>query len=136
MESAIRDLVWQRARSCCEYCRLHQSHSPFRTFHIDHIRARKHGGTDDPVNLALACDRCSFHKGYDLAGIDDATGQVALLFNPRSQSWDDHFQFDGPRIVGLTPTGRATVRVCNMNSARRIRLRAALIATGEFPPTT
>ena len=30
---------------------------PFRTFHIDRIRSRKHGGNDDASNLALACER-------------------------------------------------------------------------------
>jgi hypothetical protein len=31
---------------------------PFLTFQIEHIIARKHGGSDDPSNLALARDRC------------------------------------------------------------------------------
>jgi hypothetical protein len=115
--------VWQRAGSCCEYCQLRQSDSPFRTFHIDHIRPRKHGGGDDVTNLALACDRCSLHKGYNLTGIDEETGQIVPLFDPRAQTWDDHFRFEGVRIIGLTPTGRATVRVCRMNSPRRLRLR-------------
>jgi len=128
MDSAVRALVWQRAGSCCEYCRLRQSDAPFRTFHIDHIRPRKHGGSDDPSNLALACDRCSLYKGYDLSGIDDETGQIVPLFNPRTQAWDEHFRLQDVRIIGLTPTGRATVRVCQMNSPRRLRLRAELQA--------
>ncbi len=131
MESAVRALVWQWAASRCEYCRLRQSDAPFRTFHIDHIRARKHGGSDDPTNLALACDRCSLCKGYDLMGIDDETDQVAPLFNPRTQDWDEHFQLQGVRINGLTPNGRATVRVCQMNSPRRLRLRAELQVAGR-----
>jgi hypothetical protein len=45
MDSAVRALVWQRAGDRCEYCHLHQSDSPFRTFHIDHIVPRKHQGT-------------------------------------------------------------------------------------------
>src|SRR5438132_1660091 len=52
MDTALRNLVWQRAESRCEYCGLSQSDSPFRTFHIDHIRARKHGGDDAASNLA------------------------------------------------------------------------------------
>ena len=126
MYSAVRELVWRRAASCCEFCRLRQSDTPFRTFHIDHIRPRKHGGSDDPINLALACDRCSLCKGYDLTGIDDETDQVTPLFNPRIQNWDEHFQLQGARIYGLTPTGRTTVRVCQMNSPRRLRLRTEL----------
>src|SRR5439155_16688151 len=115
----------------CEYCRLLQSDSPFRTFHIDHIRARKHGGIDDPSNLALACDRCSLHKGYNLTGIDPETEQIAPLFNPRTQAWKDHFRSDAARIAGITATGRATVAVCEMNSARRLRLRSELQTSEE-----
>jgi hypothetical protein len=126
MESAVRELVWQRAASCCEYCRLRQVDSPFRTFHIDHIIPRKHSGGDDPSNLALACDRCSLYKGSDLSGIDDKTGQIVPLFNPRIQAWAEHFRLDNDRVVGLTPAGRATVRVCQMNSPRRMRLRAEI----------
>ena len=116
MERAVRALVWRRAENRCEYCRLAQHDSPFRTFHIDHIIPRKHGGSDAPGNLALACDRCSLHKGSNLAGIDDRTVRVVPLFHPRAQAWEEHFRGDSARIVGLTPAGRATVRVCNMNS--------------------
>ena len=62
----------------------------------------------------------------NLTGVDDETGQIAPLFNPRAQAWDDHFRFEGMRIIGMTPVGRATVRVCVMNSPRRLRLRAEL----------
>ena len=118
--------MWERAGSRCEYCRLRQSDTPFRTFHIDHIRPRKHGGSDDASSLALACDRCSLHKGSNLTGVDAETGQIASLFNPRAQAWEDHFRFEGQGIIGITPTDRATVQVCEMNSPRRLRLRAEL----------
>jgi hypothetical protein len=103
MDNAVRLLVRQRAESCCEYCRLRQSDTPFRTFHIDHIRPRKHGGSDDASNLALACDRCSLHKGYNLTGIDNETNEIIPLFNPRSQTWDDHFRYEGVRIIRNHP---------------------------------
>ena len=57
MDAATRQLVRQRASNCCEYCRLPQATQPFVTFHIDHIIARQHGGTDNPDNLCLACQR-------------------------------------------------------------------------------
>jgi 5-methylcytosine-specific restriction endonuclease McrA len=56
LDAATRALVWRRASDRCEYCGLRQIDSPFRTFHIDHIIARKHGGSDRPSNLVLACD--------------------------------------------------------------------------------
>jgi len=35
-------------------------------------------------------------------------------------------------IVGLTPTGRATARLLNMNTSRLVRLRQELVEQGEF----
>jgi 5-methylcytosine-specific restriction endonuclease McrA len=108
MDAATRALVWARAGDRCEYCRVHQDHVEV-SHHIEHIVARKHGGPDDPSNVCVACERCNLFKGSDLTGIDSATGQVERLFNPRTQAWADHFELRGPLIVGLTPTGRATV---------------------------
>jgi len=132
MDAATRDLVRVRAGNRCEYCLIHQDHVEL-IHHVEHIVARKHGGSDDPSNLALACERCNLFKGSDLTGIDPATGQVERLFHPRSQEWAVHFQLRGPMIVGLTPTGRATVRVLSMNAGQRLQLRAALIAAGRYP---
>jgi len=126
MDATVRDLVRRRAGDRCEYCRLKQEHLPFSTFHIEHIIPRKHGGSDDPSNLALACDRCNAYKGSNLTGIDPDTGALIPLFSPRVHAWDDHFVLSDVTIVGLTAMGRTTVRVLNMNDARRIRLRAML----------
>jgi HNH endonuclease len=132
MESIVRDLVRRRAENRCEYCRLKQEHLPFATFHVEHIIPRKHGGDDDPSNLALACDRCNVHKGTNLVGIDPDTGAIVSLFNPRMHTWDDHFVLSDVIIVGLTAMGRTTVRVLNMNDARRVRLRATLARYEQF----
>jgi 5-methylcytosine-specific restriction endonuclease McrA len=126
MESTVRDLVRRRAGDRCEYCQLKQEHLPFATFHVEHIIPRKHGGDDNPSNLALACDRCNVHKGTNLSGIDPDTGVIVPLFNPRVHAWDDHFVLSDVTIIGLTAMGRTTVRVLNMNDARRVRLRATL----------
>jgi hypothetical protein len=132
MDAPTRALLWARAGGRCEYCRVHQDHVEL-SHHIEHIVARKHGGADDLSNLCVACGRCNLFKGSDLTGIDPATGQVERLFNPRTQAWVDHFKLRGPLIVGLTPTGRATVRVLSMNAGQRLQLRAALIAHGLYP---
>ncbi len=39
-----------------------------------------------------------------------------------------HFMLRGSDVVGLTPTGRATVALLQMNTARRLERRAELIA--------
>lgn len=55
------------------------------------------------------------------------------LFNPRQDSWERHFTIDvSGHIIGLTPTGRATVRLLNMNGIPQLNLRQILIAGGEF----
>jgi hypothetical protein len=132
MDAATRELVRRRAGNRCEYCLLRQEHSPL-TFQIEHITARQHGGPDDPDNLALACDRRNLHKGPNLSSIDSETGQVVLLFHPRRDRWPEHFAFRGARLVGITAIGRATVRLLAMNDARRLELRAELLARGELP---
>ena len=131
MDAATRDLVRQRASDRCEYCRLHQEHSGLR-HHTEHIMAKQHGGSDGPDNLALACHRCNLHKVTNLAGIDPATGQVTPIFHPLRNQWSDHFRFEGARIDGISPVGRATVRVLNMNDARRLELRTELLKRGEL----
>lgn len=132
MDQATRALVWTRAEGRCEYCRVHQDHIEL-SHHVEHIVAKKHGGTDVPSNLCVACERCNLFKGSDLTGIDSATGEIERLFNPRSQTWAEHFELRGPLIVGLTPTGRTTVRVLSMNAGQRLQLRAALVAHGLYP---
>ena len=131
MDDSVRNSVRQRAGNRCEYCRLRQEHFPFARFHIEHVVPKKHGGNDALTNLALACQHCNLHKGSNLTGLDPESGEIAVLFNPRTQRWHDHLAFRGMMIVGLTPTGRATVRVFAMNSVGRLQLRAELAAMGE-----
>lgn len=132
IDAAVAAFVRARAGQRCEYCRIHQSHVPLK-HHIEHIRARKHGGSDDATNLALACERCNAFKGSDLTGIDDRTDVVVPLFHPRQQNWEDHFDLVAEWIVGRTPTGRATVAVLRMNEGQRLQLRAAFIGLGLDP---
>jgi hypothetical protein len=132
MDQALKDIVRQRAGNRCEYCRLRQEHLPFSTFQVEHVTPRKHGGGDDPANLALACERCNFHKGPNLTGIDPTSGSIVELFHPRQQTWEEHFAFHGPLVVGLTAAGRATVRVLNMNESRRVQLRQELLNAGDI----
>lgn len=132
MDAALRALVAQRAGHCCEYCHLPEQFVPV-AFHVEHIIPRQHGGTDVADNLSYSCSRCNWSKGPNLSGIDSDTGQIVTLFDPRRQSWTDHFAWSGATIVGLTPTGRATVQVLQMNAAPRLRLRTRLKARGLLP---
>ena len=78
------------------------------------------------------CWFCNFHKGPNLVSIDPQSKELADLFNPRRDDWSDHFTIDQGTIVGLTPTGRATARLLNMNASRLVRLRRELIEHGEL----
>src|SRR5438094_7994540 len=109
-----RTEVRRRAQNTCEYCRLHQDDSPLAALHLEHIIPKAHGGTDDLDNLALACIDCNLHKGTNLTGIDPETKEVAGLFNPRRQEWNDHFDLQGIYLIGKTAIGRTTIRVLNM----------------------
>jgi hypothetical protein len=54
-----------------------------------------------------------------------------LLYNPRADVWSENFAFSGGRIEGLSPIGRATARLLNMNAARRVQLREEWLKENE-----
>jgi len=133
IDATLKLLVRQRAGDRCEYCRLPQAFAPWFTFHIEHIQPKQHGGVDDASNLCWACSHCNAHKGTNLTGIDPITRRITLLFNPRRFRWDRHFAWQGLRIAGKTPMGRATVAVLAVNHYDRIGFRFDLQAEGLFP---
>ncbi|MCY2991178.1 MAG: HNH endonuclease [Planctomycetota bacterium] len=131
IDEAIREFVRLRAGDRCEYCRLPQ-HAVDGRFHVEHIVAQQHRQDDGPANLAWACARCNSHKGTNLASVDPATDVMVQIFHPRTDNWIEHFAFRGPEIRGLTATGRATVRLLQMNARHRVELRSSLMAAGIF----
>jgi hypothetical protein len=135
VDETLAAAVRARAGSRCEYCLIPDDRA-IRPFEIDHVIPRQHGGPTAPGNLAYTCLNCNKHKGPNLAGIDRVTSRTKLvrLFNPRQHRWGYHFTFDGPRVVGLTPIGRVTVYVLDMNVWWMTDARAALITEGVFPP--
>ena len=106
MANSLWEQVWQRAEEICEYCRMPQLYDPM-PFQVDHIIAQQHHGPTVFENLALACLSCNNHKGPNIAGIDREGGrdEVVRLFHPRNDLWDEHFEWDGPFLRGLTPIG-------------------------------
>jgi hypothetical protein len=112
---------------------VHLPHSlQLLPFHVEHIIARQHGGSEDPENLAWSCDRCNAYKGPNLSSIDPETVEVVTLFHPRRDVWGDHFVMSEDQVEGRTPTGRATVRLLQMNARRRIEIRRELLEEGDF----
>src|SRR5260370_694474 len=102
----VRDAAGHR----CGYC-LSPQRLVMARLEIDHIIPRSKGGTNDEANLRLSCPLCNRSKADRVSARDPETGEDMPLFHPRNQRWSDHFRWtnDGLRIVGLTPTGRATV---------------------------
>jgi hypothetical protein len=132
MKRSRRQLVRERAGHRCEYCRLPQVLVSPLAFHVEHIVPKKHDGTDQVENLALACYFCNLHEGPNLTGIDPRSGRIVPLFHPRQQRWLRHFRWAGPILLGRTATGRATVRVLAINLPHRVRVRQRLLEAGLF----
>jgi hypothetical protein len=121
--------IWRRAHHRCEYCRIPYPHYRL-PFQVDHIIARQHGGTATLDNLAMACFHCNRFKGSNIAGLDSASGELVRLFHPRTDLWTEHFRFDGARLVGLTPIGRATIHVLAMNADDLLLFRTEILHEG------
>jgi len=132
MKRSLQRLVRQRAQSQCEYCWLPQSYHPL-PFHVDHIIAQQHHGSTISANLALACYDCNQYKGPNIASIDPDTADLTPLFHPRRDRWHEHFQWDGPALIGKTPIGRATVQLLRINEPIRVAHRRMLVALQVFP---
>jgi hypothetical protein len=132
---ALHAEVELRAGNRCAYCGLSQLGQE-ATFHIDHVIPRAAGGLTVPENLALACVSCSLRKWARQSAIDPDTGEEVPLFNPRTQVWTEHFRWEGPRVLPLSATGRATVDTLAMNRPLIIAIRLEEAAYGRHPPTS
>ena len=60
-------------------------------------------------------------------------GLLARLFNPRRQICTDHFNIDGTVIEALTPEGRVTVSLLQLNRAEHLAERELLISLDRRP---
>lgn len=130
--SALRRLVIERAGGRCEYCRF-PAEAALLAFEIEHIIAEKQGGTTTEENLALACPYCNRHKGTDLGSLEAETGVLFPFFNPRTQNWHEHFALRGATIVPLTPVGRVTAAILQLNHPDRLLEREGLVRIGRYP---
>ena len=133
MDHATEQAVRSRARGLCEYCHALQTFYPER-FQIDHIIARQHRGETAMENLALCCLECNLRKGPNIASIDPQSLARVDLFHPRRDIWNEHFLWRLGLLVGVTPVGRATVALLDINRPPRLAVRLALIEEGVFPP--
>src|SRR5206468_901017 len=110
--------VAERAAHRCEYCRAPEAIFNF-PFEAEHIIPTSRQGSDEDMNLALACRACNLFKADYLTSEDEVTRSEVALFHPRKDSWETHFEVDkeSGAIRGRTPTGRATIVRLQMNSS-------------------
>jgi hypothetical protein len=103
---------------------------------VEHMIPTALGGQTVEENLWLSCRRCNASKGSRTHVPDPVTQTEVPLFNPRTQSWSEHFAWsqEGTSIVGKTPTGRATLEAFGMNDPLIVTARALWVKGGWWPP--
>ncbi len=77
------------------------------------------------MKIFAACPSCNRYKAARQTAINPTTGQEVPLFHPHLQAWTEHFRWneDATEIIGLTPTGRATITALKMNRPQISRVR-------------
>ncbi|HYO49295.1 MAG TPA: HNH endonuclease, partial [Chloroflexia bacterium] len=105
---------------------------------VEHILPKSKGGRTVLDNLALSCQGCNNHKYNKTESTDPLTGKSTPLYHPRRDRWHQHFTWgeEYTLIIGLTPTGRATVETLQLNREGVVNLRRLLHSVGKHPTTT
>jgi hypothetical protein len=129
---SLRRTIAQRADYRCEYCLSSEADS-VNSFEVDHIFPLKHGGPTVLENLAYTCIICNRNKGSNLATATYPSRQPIPLFNPRTDTWLEHFGNDDGMIFGKTEIGLATIKVLDLNHVERIIERRLQIQSGSYP---
>lgn len=133
ISAQLRRVVIQRASYLCEYCLVHEDDT-YWGCQIDHIISEKHNGKTESANLAYACSFCNRNKGSDVGSVTQE-GQFVRFFNPRIDSWSEHFKLDDITIVPLTPVGEVTARILSFNHVDRLLERQELQKLVRYPTT-
>lgn len=79
----------------CLHCNAHLTIAadgdPISRVTVEHILPRNHGGTDESLNLGLACSRCNNQKGirhdHKRANDPKLVALVAALSAKRKERW-------------------------------------------------
>lgn len=135
IDSKVRERVRAVANNQCGYC-LSQQKYVLGILEIEHILPKAAGGSDGEGNLWLACRLCNSYKGIQTEAKDPITRRTVSLFNPRLQSWEQHFRWanGGILIEGKTDIGRTTVVALQLNNSYAVTVRQAWISAGWHPP--
>jgi len=130
-----KEKIAERASWCCEYCRSQARFSP-DPFSAEHVVPVSLGGTNDLSNMALSCQGCNNYKYTSVEVPDPVHGTIVPLFHPRLDLWSEHFSWseDSTQMIGLTPTGRATIVRLKLNRFGVVNLRRVLRSLNKHPP--
>jgi hypothetical protein len=128
--------VINRANRRCEYCQCPMDYSS-QSFVFEHIIPVAKGGETSLENLALACGGCNSYKYTKQEAVDPTSSENVPLYHPRQDIWMEQFIWseDGLEIVGITPTGRATIDALNLNRSGVKNIRRLLVMADLHPPT-
>lgn len=110
ISKALKQKVKARAKELCEYC-LANSQFSWHHFPIDHILPESKSGKTTFENLANTCQNCNGGK-YTKTNVYDPISKILTpLFNPRTDKWSSHFQWNDEfsHVIGLTLKRRATL---------------------------
>lgn len=131
----LQQQVRKDAGRRCGYCLSSETVTGI-PLEIEHLIPESVGGLTNRENLWLACHRCNKCKGNRTAARDPTTQEVAPLFNPRTQTWYEHFQWsvDGTQVIGITSVGRATIEALQMNNEYVVEARRFWVFAGWHPP--
>jgi hypothetical protein len=68
--------------------------------------------------------------------LDPVTNQSVSLFHPREMIWEEHFTWneDVTQAIGITPVGRATIALLQINRDGVINMRRVLAIMGYHSP--
>jgi hypothetical protein len=135
LSDKTKEKIRKSANNRCGYCLAPQD-LVITDLHFDHINPFSKGGAETEDNFWLLCPKCNYAKSDKTDGFDNETKSRALLFNPRTQNWHEHFEWsaDGLYIVGKTAIGRVTVIEANLNNDLFLRVRENWIKAGWHPP--
>lgn len=135
ISKALRQRIAAQAGHRCGYCLTPQSFTAM-PMHVEHIIPLAAGGSSVEDNLWLACPLCNGYKGTQTHAVDPESGLSTALFNPRRESWREHFLWsaDGLHILGRTPCGRATVAALQLNNDFLVQARLRWVMAGWHPP--
>ncbi|HEV7507125.1 MAG TPA: hypothetical protein VGS07_19705 [Thermoanaerobaculia bacterium] len=116
----------------CVYCCLPDGPKGEDTFGVDHYRPRFRFPELDCeyTNLFYACNLCNRRKGTFWAD-EGQQSQGKFIPNPCAVIMAQHLQYEGARVIALTPAGQLAAQVLDLNDPRDVLYREFVLRNIE-----